>query len=291
MRNSSGQALLLVLLSMAVVLVVVLSILSKSITDIAVTSREEEAQRAFSAAEAGIERILISATGAGIAGTVGNASFNATVTSYGQGGHTIILPSSLASGDSATIWFVDHAPDGTLICTGATCFTGSPMKVCWGETGTANNTANTPAIETTVFYANTPGNYATVRVARDATDPNTPRQSSNSFAAPDPGTCTIDSQVFPFQKTIAFNSLGIPASVYNQQNGLLFVRLRLIYNSDKAHPVGLDVGTGTLPAQGSKVESIGTSGESTRKVVVYRSFPDLPSIFDSAILAPGGLTK
>ena len=57
MRNlpkiESGQALLLVLLGMAVVLTIVLSILSRSVTDIAVTSREEEALRAFSAAEAG----------------------------------------------------------------------------------------------------------------------------------------------------------------------------------------------------------------------------------------------
>ena len=55
LQNQSGQALLLVLLSMAVILTVVLSILSRSILDVAVTTGEEEALRAFSAAEAGMQ--------------------------------------------------------------------------------------------------------------------------------------------------------------------------------------------------------------------------------------------
>ncbi len=46
---------MLVLLSMSVVLTLVLFILSRSITDIAVTTSQEEAVRAFSAAEAGVD--------------------------------------------------------------------------------------------------------------------------------------------------------------------------------------------------------------------------------------------
>jgi Tfp pilus assembly protein PilX len=78
----SGQALLLVLLSMAVVLTIVLSVLSRTITDITVTTKEEEALRAFAAAEAGIERALI------IGNNTGNfedgASFAATISNFGS---------------------------------------------------------------------------------------------------------------------------------------------------------------------------------------------------------------
>lgn len=80
--GQSGQALLLVLLSMAVVLTIVLSILSRSVTDIAVTSRDEEALRAFSAAEAGVEQALVAGGGTG---TVGNATFNANVSGFASG--------------------------------------------------------------------------------------------------------------------------------------------------------------------------------------------------------------
>ena len=57
--RESGQALLIVVLSLAVVLTVVLSILARSVTDIKLSTGSEESLRAFSAAEAGIERALI----------------------------------------------------------------------------------------------------------------------------------------------------------------------------------------------------------------------------------------
>ena len=53
-RLQSGQALLIVLLGMAVVLTMVLSVVSRSVTDIQLTTRDDEALRAFSAAEAGV---------------------------------------------------------------------------------------------------------------------------------------------------------------------------------------------------------------------------------------------
>ena len=52
-QTQSGQALLVILLSMAVILTLVLSVASSSITDVTVTTFEEDALRAFSAAEAG----------------------------------------------------------------------------------------------------------------------------------------------------------------------------------------------------------------------------------------------
>ena len=57
--GNQGQALLIVLLTLSVVLTIVLSIVSRSITDISITSLEEDSQRAFNAAEAGVEQALL----------------------------------------------------------------------------------------------------------------------------------------------------------------------------------------------------------------------------------------
>jgi len=57
-RNNSGQAVLVVLFIMVVVLTITLSLLSHSVTDVSISKDEEEAVRAFSAAEAGIEEAL-----------------------------------------------------------------------------------------------------------------------------------------------------------------------------------------------------------------------------------------
>ncbi len=289
-----GQALLLVLLSMAVVLTVVLSIVSRSITDISVTTQAEDALRAFSAAEAGVERALIIGSDIGTT-QLGEAEFEASVTSFASGEKSFSYPVSILSGDALTTWFVAHDDSGNLVCSAETpCFTGDRMKVCWGTSGTPSGNATTPAVEVSVFYLATPGDYSTARVARGTFDPNSSRTGTNNFAAPDAGTCTVGSTNYAFQKTITFSSLGIPAGSYGVQDGLQFARVKMFYNAATSHPVGVDVnfaGNTLLPSQGLKIESFGTSGTANRKIEVFRSYGEAPPIFDSVVFTPSGVTK
>lgn len=291
-KQRSGQALLLVLLSMAVVLTIVLSILSRSVTDIAVTSREEEALRAFSAAEAGFEQALIAGTDVG--DNLGDASFSAQVTDIASGVAEYVYPTSLLSGESVVTWYVSHDSNGDLICdagAGLGCYTGNEMNVCWGLAGAAGDQDTTPAIEVSVFYTDPPGDYSTATVARETVDSNDVRRADNRFSTPDGGTCIVAGQTFEFQKNIVFNDLGIPGSVRDQENGLQFARIRLLYNTDLPHPVGVIVSGGVLPSQGKRVESTGLAGESTRKIEVFQSFPEPPPIFDSGVFTLGNLEK
>lgn len=292
---NQGQALLIVLLSLAVVLTVVLSILSRSVTDVEVTSLEEDALRAFSAAEAGIERALI--IGSNVADTdFGGASFDATVSNFSEGSATFAYPFEVASGDIATVWFVAHEVDGDLGCSTNPCFSGEQMLFCWGKEGAFAD----PAVEISVYYAATPGDYSTIAVARSAYDPDAGRRSSNNFAAPTGGACTIESVNYKFSQIVDFGSLGIPSASYQAQNGLQFARVRMFYNADTSQELGVDVSpvacagcTGLLPSQGERIESTGNAGDSTRKVEVFRVFADPPAIFDSAIFtnSPSGIVK
>jgi len=292
--RNSGQALLLILLSMAVVLTVVLSILSRSITDVAVSSREEEALRAFSAAEAGVEKALI--VGSDIGPTqIGDASFNAQVTGTATGGREFANPVGIISGESVIFWFIAHDEAGNYVCdVDYPCFTGSKYKICWGKEGTASDNATTPAVEISTFYAATPGDYSTVRIARDTADPNAVRRSSNNFSAPDAGTCTTAGKNFQFQKTVDLAALGVPAVSYNTQNGLQFARVRILYNSSLTHEAGISAnfpGNTLLPAQGLNIVSSGASGESNRKIEVFQGYGEPPPIFDTAIFSLGGISK
>lgn len=292
-RNSSGQALLLVLLGMAVILTIVLSILSSSVTDVKVTTTEEDALRAFSAAEAGVERALI--TGGSATGSIGGSNFNASITTIGQAATSYIYPADVASGDTATIWMVSHDANDALICDAThPCFTGRTIKFCWGKSGTPNNAATTPAIEVAVFYANTPGNYGTIRIGRATFEPNASRIASNAFLSPDAGTCTIGTTTFAFQKTVDLSTLGVPAGSYNSANGLQMLRVRMLYNTDRAQSVGVDTnfaGNSNFPSQAIQIESTGTAGDSTRRVQVLKGYADLPPVFDAAIFSPLGITK
>lgn len=289
-----GQALVLVLLSLAVVLTLVLFILSRSITDIAVSSKNEEAVRAFSAAEAGIEKALV--IGAGTDSTViGNATYKSSVSSYAEGTRDFVYPIEMSSGDVVTTWFVNHDDMGAPICDAEhPCFTGNKFKVCWGKPGTLSAVASTPAVEIIVFYETTPGNIATTRIARSAFDPFAGRTPANSFSAIDAGTCIIGGVAHQFQKTIQFSDLGIPAGSYNASGGLQFAKIRMFYNTNTTQNIATTVnfaGNSTLPSQGQSIAATGTAGESNRKIDVFQGWPEAQSVFDGAVYSSTGLTK
>ena len=290
--HQKGQALVLVLLSLAVVLTLVLFILSRSITDIATSSRDEEAIRAFSAAEAGIEKALVIGVGSSTT-QIGDATFSADVSGFAEGLSAFTYPINLASNDSATLWFASHDTDNNLVCDVThPCFSGNTLKVCWGKGGTSSSSGTTPAVEVSIFYATSPLDFSTVRIARAAFDPNTGR--SNNFSDPDNGGCTIGSESFAFQKTVTLSSLGIPAGSYGVDGGLLFAKLRMFYNSDESHTAGFDVnfaGNDTLPSQGLLVNSTGSSGEANRRLEVFQAWAEVPPIFDSVVFSGGSLVK
>lgn len=308
-KSDSGQALLLVLLAMAVVLTVVLSVVARSITDLNVTSKEEESLRAFSAAEAGVEQALITGSDVTISSgaALGNASVNAKVTGSTTTTRRFANPNALSSGESGTIWFVNHDVNGNSICNAAggfPCFTGSNINICWGSVGTSAASLTTPAIEVSIFYESTPGDKSTTKVARATFDPYSTRRTSgvngdspNSFSQPTGGSdcTTIGESKYAFSTNLAFGTpgLGIPAGSYGTPNGLQFARIRMFYNTDVTHEFGVTVDNAqpVLPPQGIKIESTGTSGVSNRKVEVFQGYGEPPPIFDAAIFSGSGILK
>lgn len=291
-KNESGQALVLILLSLSVVLTLVLYILSRSVTDVAVSSTQEQSVRAFSAAEAGIERSLVIGSGFATAQSIGNASYTTSVTDFAKDDPDVSFPSPVSSGDTVTVWFVSHALDGSLTCSMGPCFHGSQIKVCWGNPGVAfPDPTKIPAVEVSVYYETTPGSLATINIGRDVVDPNASRRLTNSFNAPDGGTCTIGGQTYQFQKTITFASLGIPIGSYNIDDGLQLAKIRLLYNSDYPHLVGASVAGGnTLPSQGQRVDSTGLAGGSNRRIVVYQGWGESP-FSSNSLMIPIGITQ
>jgi len=270
-KNSKGQALVLVLLALAVVLTIVLYILSRSITDISVSSNESEAVSAFSAAEAGVEQALV--IGVGGSSTVGSASYTSQVSNVAQGLTGFVYPVDLNSGDSMTLWLKsqDTSPN----------YTGSNIKVCWGKPGAYPDQNLMPAIEMVIFYETTVNNPATARIFRATYDPNAARRSINSFSTPG-GSCVIDGKSFQFQATIDLSGLANPQ----------FMFVRMFYNADTNHPVAFDsTDTHLFPTQGMLISSLGVAAQSSRKVEVFQSWPEIPSSFQFAVYSSTGLSK
>lgn len=293
--SQSGQALVLVLLSLSVVLTIVLFILSRSVTDITTSTVQSDSVRAFSAAEAGVERALVA--GGTFTGSIGGASYTVSASSA-TGGTFFNYPITLMSGENSTLWFVSHDSNGNIVCSaGSPCFTGNLLKVCWGNPGTSSSVSTTPALEVSIYFENTPGDLSTIRIGRKIYDPNSTRILSNAFTAPDSGNCQINGMNYSFQKLITLSDLGIPVGSSSIQNGLIFAKMRMIYNTDAGHLIGADAnlaGDTLLPSQGINIVSTGVSGvggdASNRRVNVFKGWAEFP-FAGVAIFYPSGIVK
>ena len=266
-KSESGQALLIVLLVMAVGLTMGLSVISRSTTDIRISRQEKESARAFSAAEAGIEQALLSS--AGVSGNIGGIDYSVTPETQGGGTEFDFGGGKFAAGDTQTVWLIEHTGSGEL---GGDSFpVGGQITVCWGE-----DTADKMAIEASVIYKTTTGEF---RVTRGAYDADYGR--GNGFDPADNtggGNCG--------NLAFAENINIIPAS------GTLYaLRLRLLYNDD-FEPLAVS-GSADFPSQGKCYVSTATVQESgiTRKVRQCQSHKVPPAIFDYVLFSEGSLTK
>lgn len=258
-KTARGQALLIILLVMVVGLTVGLSLSTRSVSDVKVSSQLEDSSRAFAAAESGIEAVLKGDTA--LSGTVGNGSYTLTTSTAGSTGTSFSL-GDLNIADTYTVWLVGHDASGNLDLT--TIYGGSTIDICWQK---AESTGDEPAMETAVVYKDNGGLY---KIWRGAYDPSPTRRAGNFFSDTDAGGCAGLTN----KKTINLASLT---------GTKIALRLRPFYAKATANAVPL--GGNNLPGQGLTISSSGTSGQTTRKIVVTQSYGSLPSIFDYVLFS------
>lgn len=277
-ENQKGQALLIVLLVMVVGLTVGLSLATRSVTDIKISTQLEESSRAFSAAEAGIESALKGevATGAcsGDVTVTPNVTYNACVETAGGTASPLSL-GKIGIADTYTVWLVWHKNDGSLDLTPPytnSPYSGTSIDVCWQKTeGTIE-----PAMEITLIYKDAGGSY---KVQRGAYDPSlATRLPPNNFSATSNIDCGLSSLGFSYGTTFSFPlDLNIPIAL----------RLRPFYADSN---VGIRPLV-DLPSQGLLIISTGRLGDTRRKVQVIQSYPQLPAIFDYVLFSGNTLCK
>jgi hypothetical protein len=290
-NRSSGQAVLIILLVMAVILTIGLSVVSRSVTDINMSQQSEDSARAFSAAEAGIEQALL-------LGTSGTVNFQNTSTSVsistsdvGMSAGGYVYPTQIQVDEITTIWLSNY---NNTSCPGenyCSVVTGSNLRVYWGNSGTASNNSFTPAIETSIYYKDAGDAAMPYKVAKFVLDPHTNRMvpADQGFCVPGGSLCAgvsnfiingenISTQAFQFAAT-----LDISPYISLPNKFPLLARLRLLYSMDKAHFLGANLPNGTFPSQGKDIYALGTSGKSSSKVHAFRPKPAPPAIFDFAL--------
>jgi len=254
-----GQILLIVILVMVVTLTVGLSVVSRTITNLRTTKEDETSQKAFSAAEAGVEQIINSSNTAITGSLTNDSSFSTTRISTASTFVPLNGANPIPKNDGADVWLSTYP-------TYASLFTGT-VTVYWGQSNElcSDTSSNTQAALEIVVIS---GSVAAPVTTHYALDPCSARASVNNFTSTTPPG-TVNGQTYPHSYQLSITS------------GLI-MRVIPLYSS----AVVVVNGSSSLPIQGEKIESTGTSGTTKRKIVVTKSYPKLPiELFPSLIFS------
>lgn len=270
-----GQALIVVLLFLAIVMTVGLAVVARVTTQLSVATTQEESSRALLAAESGVEYQIGNPSLGVSSGSIPlttpgiNSSFTLTKTVL-DGPTEVVPPESLVAGESTTIFLSDHDANQDLILNPSLgqYYTGQSILVCWSKLGT-----DVPTAEVSIFYRSTGVNPYTV--SRFAYGP------GGDAVYNDTSNCPTSLPNIAGGRNITLGS-----------DKPLLLRVRLLGNGSMGAQVAIRAETGkTLPSQGVKVKSIGESGSAVKAVEVFQKYSDPLSFFDVAVYSGGSLVK
>lgn len=269
-KNQQGQALLIVVLVMVVALTVGLSVASRTVINLRTTADEENSQRAFSAAEAGIEQAL--KTGQSISSPLplGNNANIENVRIVGVSGTEFLLNggNKIPRDDGFDLWLASYPDYSNPWPVSGNGF----ISIYWGDQISSCSGTMPAAIEVVLLI----GPKTSPSTKRFAFDPCLARSSSNGFQTASGGTYNVASKTFLYQATIP-----VPSGT-----GLL-ARVIPLYANAFIGVKGCDssgAGCIAFPPQGSSIDSVGSSGGTKRKITVFQGYPQLPSEFFPYIL-------
>lgn len=263
-----GQILLIVVLVMVTALTIGLSAAARTITNTRTSQDAENSEKAFSAAEAGIEQALTNNNN--ITGTFNNSTkYTTTVTTLSGTAIYLNNGAAILKDDSIDLWLSNY-PGYTNPWTGTiTLYWGQATDTCTATP--SNNTA--AALELIVVS----GSKTNPQVKRYAVDPCSERSLSNKFEYVSPGGGSVNGKNYNNKKSI------------NVTSGL-FVRIIPLYGSANIGATGCDASNtncSALPSQGTIITSVGTADTTQRKLITYRHYPKLPTeLFPYSFFAP-----
>lgn len=290
MNRQKGQVVLILILIMTVGLAIGLAVIQRSLSDISTSSKVEQSSRAFSAAEAGIEKAL--GTGSTAPFTLQN---NATAVAEDSG----LAPPTAAFGtqqvpfeypplskeEVAHIWLADPF---SYLDPPALFYKQNSLDIYWG-----NSLTDKAALELTLVYYD---DVAKVYGKKSWYLDQTVRSPANNFDRN--ANCSgfnLGLNFYQCKYTIGGTNSGVADPKGVLPSGLMLIRGRLLYNTT-SQPLAVQ-GVGTcgkdcsLPPQSRTLISTGTSGETQRRVKLFQVNKVVPPYFDYAIFSAGPINK
>lgn len=307
MTNTKGQVVLILILIMTVALGIGISVIQRSLSDIATSTKVEESSRAFSAAEAGLEKAIQQDSSVAQIDLGNNSAIQDVSKNSVPGTNQALEYPPLAKEDMAHVWLADpQTPNLDEF------YARDTIDVYWGNVDviapspTPTTTTHRPAIAVTVVYQtsstasapNQPNAYQSKKFFYDQEK----EIRNNGFELPDncsppPITTSLTALISPTDTKNFYCKTAIDVSSTNLcgtltcLEKLVLIRARLLYNSNNQAFAVRPTGGASLPMQGRVFIATGVSGVTQRKIQVFRVDKVVPAYFDYAIFSAGEVTK
>ncbi len=259
-----GQIMLIVVLIMVTVLTVGLSVAARSVTNTRTSQDSASSEKAFSAAEAGVEQSLTSNNNA--TGSFSNhSSYTTTVVNLSGPAFQLNSGSPILKDDAIDLWLSTYP--------GYTNQWGGSFTVYWGKPSdncTQSEATNTmAALEVSVLT----GTTANPHLTRYLFDPCANRQAKNAFVSVAPGSYAVAGGNYAYKSSLI--AIGAGTGLVASITPLYASTMMAVQDS------------GGLPSQGTVIQSTGSSGGTQREIQTYRYYPKLPSeIFQYSLFVP-----
>ncbi len=294
LKSSRGQILILFLLILVVGLAIVLSVASRTVTDIRITTTSDESNRAYFAAEAAIEEALKKVSSSGAAtftldfSSLNNSTATVEITA-GDPAAEFVYPTEIAQDGVAQIALMTpYFPPTQATLNNATGWSGSTLQFFWRDPADIEISVvyrtwvsgqwiiEGPAnISKQVFGSSGIGCFSGIVIPDKSF-------STTGFSFKANRKATLD--IYGSSETCG--SLNNPA---DPDKRAVLARVRTLYSGTPLAVIGVDT---DLPPQGFTIDSSGqTPSGVTRRIEVARLYSSVPSLFDYVLFSGGSDLK
>lgn len=296
-KKQQGQIIIILLLLMLVALSIGLALTQRSVTDVNTSTQAEQSNRAFSAAEAGIEKALSSPLPIGTVIPLDNNSSaqisQSGLLPYAGSGVAIEYP-KIGRETTAHFWFVDPSVVGAPVAYYNPA--GATFNLYYGNA----STTDLPAVEVSVVIQSG-SNFYSKQYYFDSSAPRRDPPNGNLFTLTPNcnGTETIATTILGSNRQ--FQCLQLVGPVPNLGGSgncgtatckLILARVRFLYINENHSLALAPIGAGNnLPPQVQIYNATGTSGQSQKQIQAFRVKDVILPWFDFAVFSVNEIRK
>lgn len=306
-KKKSGQVLILVLLVVVVSLAIGLSVASRNLANLKISTQTEQSQRAYTVAENGVEKVLANLNTIKNDPTVAAGTYT-----------TVTSPDSAGAIGTATVasktTYERQIPLGEVGQVDLITGVGGKYNVMWAKKSSINECVKPASLEVTLVYTDASGNYQQRRWYLTGATGVTGRSESPALVTADSAgsNLTFTYNAAAYQLASVCATSGVTPPTMNPSCPALYVDCAIIDTSIsgvvpagglrkllRIRPLWTDTTVnissngGSLGIQEYVISSTSSVGNGvTRKLLVQKSaLPSVPAVFDFALFSETNITK